>query len=1095
MNRRSIGGACAVVVGLCAGGVQAQDSVSKLGCLPGDAVRPWDATGATHGSEQCNHYVVDLSEFQTSWGQTFGIAPIVKSSRTSSGFFGSLTSANGISRDQLTDVPFAADSYDLWTGPGFGVNGDPAINDPGIPLDTSSFTGNQFALGFAEFSTAAGGGEYNGIVGALVNYLPAAPRRLYVSRVLAASNSCSDASELSQFGFGSVDATGYLHFRADDFSLAGGCGLTSLLEDNLYQVNLAARMCGVRNVVSNDFLAGGQFDVPATRWLLRNATVSANTPGIVPASVTGGPPLLIGTNFMDQFLRGASFPLTMDNSHLATVVAVHRGNISYTARNCARLNSTHGIVGILGKAEAGGAGNETRSEHLNVFGINAGGSVTGKQGLRLPPTLTDPTTGRTFTATDVDDFAHRRSQVAFRGGNGQIALGADQQGNLLAAAVVDHPFVGLINITTWPINYVAVAKLNCAAGTVTWTLAGYTDDPAGDGGLGKPILNGPAGAMIGRMINAETAFSDGVFDKQVLGPSVSGPMIDSAGNVYFLSVVELFGEPESEFTTALLRAVYDPMAFAYRLELMFKLNDVFPGANSGRNYRIDFLSIRDSNSVDSGTAWSQNILETAHLGMSSAGLPPGDPRTLGGLVIAAEIIYDYDQDGDYQANCGVGNGDQDYNVMLYIGSVAAAGCEAASDCNDNTLCTLDLCDGGSCSQQAISYGDINNDGVLDEKDTDCVLDTFAGVAHSPHCGHGKGGLPPDAIDIAPCPATNDPTSFGNGEINADDVLAVLDGREAIFACCPTGACCVLGVCSQEYESACAFAGGNYQGDGTSCVTHECPAIGACCLAGICSDALEQDDCVAAGGVYQGDDTECAGVTCPRGACCTVGICANNLAEAVCEAGSGTYQGDGTTCAIVMCPAAPPIRLNEIRIDQPGTDNDEFFELRGTPGQSMNGFTYVVIGDGVGGSGVVEMVADLSGENIPADGYFLAARSTFSLPGGPADFLPPVFNFENSDRVTHLLVIGFTGSNNQDLDTNDDGTLDATPWSAVADCLAFIGGTGTDLVYCPTQVGPDGTFVPGLVYRCPDGTGPWQIGPFDPTSGFDSAGMANFCLDP
>ena len=39
----------------------------------------------------------------------------------------------------------------------------------------------------------------------------------------------------------------------------------------------------------------------------------------------------------------------------------------------------------------------------------------------------------------------------------------------------------------------------------------------------------------------------------------------------------------------------------------------------------------------------------------------------------------------------------------------------------------------------------------------------------------------------------------------------------------------------------------------------------------------------------------------------------------------------------------------------------------------------------------------------------------------------LISFENSENVTYLLVNGFTGVLGDDLDTNDDGTLDATPW--------------------------------------------------------------------
>src|SRR5262245_58680353 len=189
-------------------------------------------------------------------------------------------------------------------------------------------------------------------------------------------------------------------------------------------------------------------------------------------------------------------------------------------------------------------------------------------------------------------------------------------------------------------------------------------------------------------------------------------------------------------------------------------------------------------------------------------------------------------------------------------------------------------------------------------------------------------------------------------------------------------------------------------------------------------------------------------------------------------------------------------INEIRIDQPGTDNDEYFELAGTPGASLTGLTYVVIGDGTAaqGSGVVEAVVSLSGKTVAADGLFLATEGTFTFaPLASVDFVVPgtnPLNFENDDNVTHLLVRGFTGSLGQDLDTNDDGVLDVTPWTEVVDSVALFksSAAGNEKVYSSTVVGPDGSFVPGHVYRLPDGTGAWRIGPF--AGGEDSPGTAN-----
>ncbi|MDY7025315.1 MAG: ExeM/NucH family extracellular endonuclease [Pseudomonadota bacterium] len=197
-----------------------------------------------------------------------------------------------------------------------------------------------------------------------------------------------------------------------------------------------------------------------------------------------------------------------------------------------------------------------------------------------------------------------------------------------------------------------------------------------------------------------------------------------------------------------------------------------------------------------------------------------------------------------------------------------------------------------------------------------------------------------------------------------------------------------------------------------------------------------------------------------------------------------------TCALPISFLAIPAnaaQISEIRIDQPSSDNDEYFELSGFSSEDLSNYTYLVIGDGSGGSGVIEAIINLQAQSIPADGYFLAAESTLTL--GSADFVTTL-NFENSDNVTHLLVEGFTGSDQQDLDTDDDGVLDITPWTTIIDSISLVETIGSgDQIYSSNQVGPDGSFVPAHSFYCDSG---WQIGAFDPISGNDTPGQVNAC---
>ena len=201
--------------------------------------------------------------------------------------------------------------------------------------------------------------------------------------------------------------------------------------------------------------------------------------------------------------------------------------------------------------------------------------------------------------------------------------------------------------------------------------------------------------------------------------------------------------------------------------------------------------------------------------------------------------------------------------------------------------------------------------------------------------------------------------------------------------------------------------------------------------------------------------------------------------------------------------APDVQLNEVRIDQTGSDNDEYVEIKGAAGTSLDGVHVIVVGDGTGLSGAVEGWVDLTGTTIPADGHFLVAEPTLALvPLSAANLIVAQagsgnsygLNFENSDNVTVMLVYDFTGSIDTDIDTDDNGTIDPPlAWSLVIDSIALVENTdtpptGTEWWYGPF-LGPDDVFVPGHGYRC-ETAGTWTIGAFDPTMGVDTPGSLN-----
>ncbi|MDG2291307.1 MAG: lamin tail domain-containing protein [Phycisphaerales bacterium] len=275
-----------------------------------------------------------------------------------------------------------------------------------------------------------------------------------------------------------------------------------------------------------------------------------------------------------------------------------------------------------------------------------------------------------------------------------------------------------------------------------------------------------------------------------------------------------------------------------------------------------------------------------------------------------------------------------------------------------------------------------------------------------------------------------------------------------------------------------IANWNTQGDGSVRPVGDCAPLpnGDC--------VVDVSDLLAVIGDWGSDCTPSE----PTGACCASdGTCAENTTEADC--GNGIWY-ENTACGDITCNEPSELTINELRTNQPGTDNDEYVELYGIPGTSLNGYSFIVIGDGAAGDyGVLEAAVPLDGLAIPADGTLLIAEETFTL--GTPDAVTEL-NFENSSQNTYMLVQGFSAFQGDDLDTDDDGVLDIEPWDSVSDAVGFVGSdpSAGNPLYTNVTVGPDDIYVPAHAYRCPDGAGVWVVGCFDLLA--DTPGEANDC---
>lgn len=149
-------------------------------------------------------------------------------------------------------------------------------------------------------------------------------------------------------------------------------------------------------------------------------------------------------------------------------------------------------------------------------------------------------------------------------------------------------------------------------------------------------------------------------------------------------------------------------------------------------------------------------------------------------------------------------------------------------------------------------------------------------------------------------------------------------------------------------------------------------------------------------------------------------------------------------------------LSEMRLDQTGDDVEQYAEITGPPGTSLDGVTYIVIGSEVqskvpDSQGRVQVVVPLDGYTIPGNGVLVIAEPSYSLTTPDVIMNQP---FRKISNQTHALVTGFSGYQGQDLDLLDDMALDFTPWTAILDSVGLRRTADNLGLYTATIVGPD-----------------------------------------
>ena len=148
------------------------------------------------------------------------------------------------------------------------------------------------------------------------------------------------------------------------------------------------------------------------------------------------------------------------------------------------------------------------------------------------------------------------------------------------------------------------------------------------------------------------------------------------------------------------------------------------------------------------------------------------------------------------------------------------------------------------------------------------------------------------------------------------------------------------------------------------------------------------------------------------------------------------------------------KINEFVVNHVDTDINEYIEIFGEPNTVLSTYSILEIEGDTTGAGIIDEVITVGTTN--PEGYWVT------------EFLD---NKIENGTVSLLLVKDFSGSLGMDVDTNNDGTFEETPWSEIVDGVSITDGYYLDKTYVvPVLLSNyDGLpYTPGGASRIPDG---------------------------
>ncbi len=177
----------------------------------------------------------------------------------------------------------------------------------------------------------------------------------------------------------------------------------------------------------------------------------------------------------------------------------------------------------------------------------------------------------------------------------------------------------------------------------------------------------------------------------------------------------------------------------------------------------------------------------------------------------------------------------------------------------------------------------------------------------------------------------------------------------------------------------------------------------------------------------------------------------------------------TAAACLACTGlAQAAMINEFVANDSSTDDHEFIELCGNPGESLDGLAIFLI-EGESSAGTIDRIIDLNGYALGASGKFLIGDPNVN----PDLEMAPGWIENGGNNI--LLVMNWNASVGDDIDTDDDCVedvgvsigeiVDGIGYGNVGDCINYFG---------IPSIGPDGIYDPAGGARCDDCAGDWNI---------------------